>query len=48
MDLWQQGNYAALMDDMEAESLARIGTTPEPDEEMHARAFNARILSGRL
>jgi len=48
MDLWQQGNYAALVDDMEAEALARIGTPPEPTEETCARAFNARVLSGRL
>jgi len=33
MDLWQQGNYAALVDDTEAEALARIGTPPEPTEE---------------
>jgi len=48
MDLWIQGNYAALVDDTEAESLARVGTPPEPDEETRARAFNARVLSGRL
>ncbi len=36
------------MDDTEDEALARIGSNPEPTEEMQARAFNMCVLSGRL
>jgi len=46
MDLWAQGCYAALVNDTEAEALSREGTSPEPDDETRARAFNARVLSG--
>jgi len=45
MDLWNQGCYTALMDDTEAEALGKVGTSPEPDEDTRARAFNARVLS---
>jgi len=36
MDLWSQECYAALVNDMEAEALSRVGTSPEPDEETRA------------
>jgi len=48
MDLWEQGEYHALVDDTEVEALSRVGTTMSPDEEGIARAFNAKVLSGRL
>jgi len=48
MDLWNRGCHAALVDDTEAEALSRVGTGPEPDEEIQARTFNARVLSSRL
>ena len=48
MDLWDQGNYKALVDDTEGEVLSRLPSSRPPDEEAQARSFNARVLSGRL
>jgi hypothetical protein len=48
MDLWEQGCYVALVDDTEVEIRSRISSTRPRDEEAQARAFNARVLSGRL
>jgi hypothetical protein len=48
MNLWDQGQFAALVDDTEAEVLGRVGTGLPPDEETKARAYNSRVLSGRL
>jgi hypothetical protein len=48
MDLWEQGCHAALVDDTEAEVGSRGTSTRAPDDETLARAFNARVLSGRL
>jgi hypothetical protein len=48
MRLWDQGRYGALVDDTEAEVQGRIGTGLPPDEETKARAYNARVLSGRI
>lgn len=48
MDLWARGNYVSLVDDTEAEVLNRgSGGDRRVDEETRARAFNAKILSGR-
>lgn len=49
MDLWEEGHHAALVDDTEALLLSRAGPcrrTPDPESE--ARAFNSKVLSGRL
>jgi hypothetical protein len=48
MDLWDQGRFVALVDDTERELRTRTGTDVRPDEETRARAFNSRVLSGRL
>jgi len=48
LDLWDQGQYQALVDDTEAESLARRGPRHPPDDDTAARRYNARVLSGRL
>jgi hypothetical protein len=48
MDLWDQGNYVALVDDTEREVLTKDISSRSPDEESRARSFNARVLSGRL
>jgi len=46
IDLWIQGCYATLVNDTEAEALSWIGTSPEPNDQTHARAFNAQVLLG--
>ena len=49
MDLWDQGHFVALVDDVEAELNSRVGSTRRDlDDETLARAFNAKVLSGRL
>jgi hypothetical protein len=48
MDLWNQGHYKALVDDTEGEVLSRQPSSRPPDDGAQARAFNARVLSGRL
>ena len=48
MDLWDQGHFKALVDDTEGEVLSRGSSSRPPDDEAQARAFNARVLSGRL
>ena len=48
MDLWEEGHYKALVDDTECESLSLRPSNRLPTEDTQARAFNARVLSGRL
>jgi hypothetical protein len=49
MDLWLQGSHKALVTDTENLALARIGAaSPKTDEETRSRAYNERVLSGRL
>ena len=48
MDLWEQGHHKALVDDTECEALSRQPSSRPPTEDSIARAFNARVLSGRL
>ena len=49
MDLWEQGHYVALVDDTEAGLAARAHPSRRtPDPESIARAFNSKVLSGRL
>jgi hypothetical protein len=48
MDLWTKGRFAALVDDTEVELQSKTATSGRPDEEARARAYNARVLSGRL
>lgn len=49
MKLWDEGRFAALVDDTEAELRGhRRGTSGPRDDDARARAFNARALSGRL
>jgi hypothetical protein len=48
MDLWDLGCFSALVDDTEVEIRSRISSTRPPSEEAQARAFNAKVLSGRL
>eukprot|EP00978_Attheya_sp_CCMP212_P024835 scaffold78676_cov64-Attheya_sp.AAC.3 len=48
-DLWEQGHHVALINDTEALLLARAAPSRRsPDPETEARAFNAKVLSGRL
>ena len=48
MDLWDRGQYKALVDDTETEALERATSGVVRDEESLARSFNAKVLSGRL
>jgi hypothetical protein len=48
MVLWDQGHFKALVDDTEGEILSRRPSSRPPDADAQARAFNARVLSGRL
>jgi hypothetical protein len=48
MDLWHQGAFTALVDDTEKEAQSRLGSHPIVDEETLARAYNAKVLSGRI
>jgi hypothetical protein len=48
MDLWDRGFHATLVDDTEAEVNNKpVGNRP-PDDDTKARAFHARVNSGRL
>ena len=49
MDLWEKGKFRALIDDTEAEVQGRTGSPLEPiDDDVLARRFQAKVLSGRL
>jgi hypothetical protein len=48
MDLWYEGKFIALVDDTKTEVQSRHGSQPVPDEETLARAYNEKVLSGRL
>jgi hypothetical protein len=48
MDLWYKGKFIALVDDTKTEVQSRHGSHPVPDEETLDRAFNEKVLSGRL
>ncbi|WP_288991947.1 hypothetical protein [uncultured Marinobacter sp.] len=48
LDLWYQGKFSALVEDTETEVLSRHGSHPVQDNESKARAFNSKVLSGRL
>ena len=48
MDLWDQGKFASLLDDIEAEVGKRMPSRKPRDKETRARAYNARVLSGRV
>lgn len=49
MDLWEQGHFVSLVDDTEAEVLNRgSGGGRKVDDATRARAFNGKVLSGRL
>ena len=49
MDLWEQGHHKALVDDTECcEVLSRHTSSRVPSDDSQARAFNSRVLSGRL
>ena len=48
LDLWDQGKYLALVQNLELEiSKRRVGNFPTDDDTLF-RAFNARVQSGRL
>jgi hypothetical protein len=50
MDLWEDGKYAALVCDFQAEGRAREGfaSNRTEDDESRARRFNGTVLSGKL
>ena len=48
MDLWEQGHYKALVDDTESEVLSGRTSSRLPSEDTIVRAYNTRVLSGRL
>jgi hypothetical protein len=48
MDLWYKGKLTALVDDTETEVQSRHGSHPVKDHESKARAFNSKVLSGRI
>ena len=49
MDLWRLGHYNALLDDLEAKARLCAGRTSGPQtDEQSFRAFNTRLLSGRI
>ena len=48
MNLWDEGKEAAMVEDIEAECLSKIGSPRERDAETEARAFNTRVMSGRI
>jgi hypothetical protein len=48
IDLWYKGAFTALVDDTETELQNRHGSHPAADEETKARAYNAKVLSGRI
>jgi hypothetical protein len=48
MNLWYEGKYTALVGDTKAEVQSRHGSHPVQDDESKARAFNSKVLSGRI
>ena len=48
MDLWDQGCLKALVDDTEVEIRSRFASPRPLNDDAKARAFNAKVLSGRL
>ena len=48
MDLWDEHKFRTLVNDVEEEVKGRFPSTRERNEETRARAFNSRVLSGRL
>ena len=48
MNLWDEGKEAAMVEDIETECLSKIGSPRERDAETEARAFNTRVMSGRI
>ncbi len=49
MDLWDEGKWSALIDDTRAEFMGKAALRgKDQSDETLARAFNARVLSGRL
>ena len=50
MDLWEEGRYAGLVTDTEAEGRGREGLAGQrkADEESQARGFHGTVLSGKL
>jgi hypothetical protein len=48
INLWYEGKFTALVDDTEAEVQSRHGSHPVQDDELKARAFNSKVLSGRI
>ena len=48
MDLWDQGCFSALVDDTEVEIRSRFASPRPLSDDAKARAFNAKVLSGRL
>ena len=49
LDQWEERKFSALVDDTEAEVFSLAGSNRAPvDDEKKARAFNAKVLSGRL
>jgi hypothetical protein len=48
MHQWELGKFVALVDDTEATALSLRGGNRASDEDSRMRAFNARVLSGRL
>ena len=49
MKWWQEGEFAALVQDAVKECTIRLhGDSAPPSDEQLARAFNAKVLSGRL
>ena len=48
MDLWQQGNFATLINDVKAKILGKVGSPKTTNDVALAHAYNAKVLSGRL
>jgi hypothetical protein len=48
MDIWEQGRYKALVDDTIVQMRMRPTVTGVRDKASEGRAFNAKVLSGRL
>ena len=48
MKFWEEGRYVSLVDDVEAEIAKKQSSGSAQSEESKARAFNAKVLSGRL
>jgi hypothetical protein len=48
MNMWQKGEYKALVDDTENAALSAIGSTRRTCDESRGRAYNKRVLTGRL